>query len=212
MGAGVIGFCYSWWVLTQAAGYQPSADSHYHFTAARYLLRHGPWPSPATGLPFTVFAQLPVDHYWGLHVLLTPFAAISDYSLGLKLAAAVGFSIVFAALAAFFARRQVSHPIAWALLCGLFSNQDWRYLQLRGAQLLLVLEGKAEPLLTGFAASADANLSFDGKRVLFAGKQAANDPWQIWEMTLADRSVRKLTTGKSDAHSGIPAAAEGETV
>jgi len=139
MGAGVIGFCYSWWVLTQAAGYQPSADSHYHFTAARCLLRHGPWPSPATGLPFTVFAQLPVDHYWGLHVLLTPFAAIGDYSLGLKLAAAVGCSIVFAALAAFFARRQVSHPIAWALLCGLFSNQDWRYLQLRGAQLLLPL-------------------------------------------------------------------------
>ena len=139
IGACVIGFCYSWWVLTQAAGYQPSADSHYHFTAARCLLRHGPWPSPALGLPFTIFAQLPVDHYWGLHVLLTPFAAIGDYSLGLKLAAAVGCSFVFAALAAFFARRQVSHPIAWALLCCLFSNQDWRYLQLRGAQLLLPL-------------------------------------------------------------------------
>jgi len=69
----------------------------------------------------------------------------------------------------------------------------------KGAQLLLVHEGKAEPLLTGFAASADANLSFDGKRVLFAGKQAAGDPWQIWETTLADRSVRKLIDAKSDA-------------
>jgi hypothetical protein len=69
----------------------------------------------------------------------------------------------------------------------------------KGAQLLLVHAGKAEPLLTGFAASADANLSFDGKRVLFAGKHAASDPWQIWELTLADRSVRRLIAGASDA-------------
>jgi hypothetical protein len=69
----------------------------------------------------------------------------------------------------------------------------------RGAQLLLVHAGKAEPLVPGFAASADANISFDGKRVLFAGKQAASDPWQIWEMTLADRSLRKLIVGASDA-------------
>jgi hypothetical protein len=68
-----------------------------------------------------------------------------------------------------------------------------------GAQLLLVHAGKAEPLLTGFAASADASISFDGKRVLFAGKQAASDPWQIWELTLADRSVRRLITSASDA-------------
>jgi hypothetical protein len=69
----------------------------------------------------------------------------------------------------------------------------------QGAQLLLVHAGKAEPLLTGFAASADASVSFDGKRVLFAGRQAASDPWQIWEMTLADRSLRKLIAGTSDA-------------
>src|SRR5271157_440988 len=69
----------------------------------------------------------------------------------------------------------------------------------RGAQLLLVHAGKAEPLVTGFAASADANVSFDGKMILFAGKQAANDPWQIWELTLADRSVRKVIATATDA-------------
>jgi hypothetical protein len=69
----------------------------------------------------------------------------------------------------------------------------------KGAQLLLLHAGKAGPLVTGFAASADANISFDGKRVLFSGKQTAGDPWQIWEMTLADRSVRKLISGPSDA-------------
>ena len=41
----------------------------------------------------------------------------------------------------------------------------------KGAQLLMVHAGKAEPLVAGFAASADANISFDGKTVLFAGKQ-----------------------------------------
>jgi hypothetical protein len=69
----------------------------------------------------------------------------------------------------------------------------------KGAQLLVVRQGKAEPLVTGFAATADANISFDGKTVLFAGKQAAGDPWQIWELTLADRSLRKLIAGEGDA-------------
>ncbi|MGD0096706.1 MAG: hypothetical protein ABSB60_09435 [Terracidiphilus sp.] len=69
----------------------------------------------------------------------------------------------------------------------------------KDAQLLLIHAGKAEPLVTGFAASADANVSFDGKRVLFAGKQQADDPWRIWEMTLADHSLRKLIAGASDA-------------
>ncbi len=69
----------------------------------------------------------------------------------------------------------------------------------KGARLLLVHAGKAEPLVTGFAASADANLSFDGRMVLFAGKQSAGDPWQIWEVTLKDRSVRKVMATATDA-------------
>ena len=69
----------------------------------------------------------------------------------------------------------------------------------KGAQLLLVHDGKAEPLVAGFAATADANVSFDGKLVLFAGKKAAGDPWQIWELTLADRSVRQVIATATDA-------------
>ena len=69
----------------------------------------------------------------------------------------------------------------------------------KGAQLLLVHAGKAEPLVAGFAASADANVSFDGQTVLFAGKQTAGDPWQIWELTLKDRSVRKVIATNGDA-------------
>jgi len=69
----------------------------------------------------------------------------------------------------------------------------------KGAQLLLIHEGQAEPLVTGFAATADANVSFDAKTVLFAGKKTEGDPWQIWELTLADRSVRKVIATASDA-------------
>ena len=69
----------------------------------------------------------------------------------------------------------------------------------KGVQLLLVHAGKAEPLVTGFAAAADANVSFDGQTLLFAGKRAADDPWQIWELTLKDRSVRKVIATDTDA-------------
>ncbi len=68
-----------------------------------------------------------------------------------------------------------------------------------GAQLLLVHAGKAEPLVAGFAATADANVSFDGKSVLFAGKQTASDPWQIWEIALNDRTLRRLIASPADA-------------
>lgn len=68
-----------------------------------------------------------------------------------------------------------------------------------GAQLLLVHDGKAEPLANGFAASADANVSFDGQTVLFAGKKLAGDPWQIWEFTLKDRTMRRITDTATDA-------------
>ena len=68
----------------------------------------------------------------------------------------------------------------------------------QGAHLLLVRDGKAETLVSGFAASADANVSFDAKTVLFAGKKSAGDPWQIWELALADHAVRHVIGGTAD--------------
>lgn len=69
----------------------------------------------------------------------------------------------------------------------------------KGAQLLLVHAGKSEPLVPNFAATADANVSFDAQTVLFAGKQNAGDPWQVWELTLKDHSVRKVISTENDA-------------
>ncbi len=68
----------------------------------------------------------------------------------------------------------------------------------KGAQLLLVHDGKAEPLIADFAATADASVSFDAKTILFSGKKAAGDPWQIWEVTLADHSVHQVIAGSTD--------------
>jgi Hydrazine synthase alpha subunit middle domain len=70
---------------------------------------------------------------------------------------------------------------------------------LEGAQLMLVHQGTAVPLVKDFAASADANVSFDGKSVLFAGKRSAGDPWQIWELTIADGSVRRIIDSSTNA-------------
>jgi len=54
-----------------------------------------------------------------------------------------------------------------------------------GAQLF-VFDGKtARALVTGFFATADGAVSFDGARVLFAGKKVSSDVWQVWEIPAA---------------------------
>jgi hypothetical protein len=68
----------------------------------------------------------------------------------------------------------------------------------KGAQLQRIHAGKAEPLVSGFAASADAQVSYDGARVLFAARQSAGDPWQIYELTLQSGAVRKVAGGATD--------------
>ena len=72
-----------------------------------------------------------------------------------------------------------------------------------GAQLLLVHDSKTEPLVKGFAATADADVSYDGKSVLFAGKQTASDSWQIWELNLEDHSLRLVKSTPDDAERPI---------
>jgi len=68
-----------------------------------------------------------------------------------------------------------------------------------GATIQSVVDGKSRPLVPAFAASADATVSFDGRRVLFAGKQKAADPWQIWEVALAGGQPRRIANFREDA-------------
>lgn len=68
----------------------------------------------------------------------------------------------------------------------------------RGAELMILRAGEAKPLVPGFASSADADVSFDGKTVLFAGRKNADDPWQIWAMPV-DGGPRLVYGGRTDA-------------
>jgi hypothetical protein len=48
-------------------------------------------------------------------------------------------------------------------------------------------------LFPAFAASADANVSFDGTHILFAGKRLLSDHWQIWEAGIDGRETKQIT-------------------
>ena len=67
-----------------------------------------------------------------------------------------------------------------------------------GATLRLVTGETQRELAPGFYASADATVSDDGERVLFSGKRAADDHWQIFEVALAGGSPRQITEGGDD--------------
>jgi hypothetical protein len=64
---------------------------------------------------------------------------------------------------------------------------------------IYVKDGKERhPLIPGFAASADPSVSFDGKKLLFAGKAHEHDPWQIWEIEIAGDAPRAVTSLAED--------------
>jgi hypothetical protein len=68
-----------------------------------------------------------------------------------------------------------------------------------GGVTIFIKDGKSQrPLVSGFFATADASVSFDGKNVLFAGKQRARDHWQIWEVSVPPGKLRQNTQCDDD--------------
>ena len=67
-----------------------------------------------------------------------------------------------------------------------------------GAAIFVKSANAERALLPDFAASADPVVSFDGERVLFAGKAHATDAWQIWEIALAGGAARRITASQED--------------
>jgi hypothetical protein len=135
----LVSLVYGWSLIVARWGYQASADSYYHFAVAREIA-HGKLRSELEPrLPWTILMQWPVDHYFGFHLLLAPFAALPNALWGLKLATLLFFIAVPLAMFWFLHARRV--PFAWAccFVPLLFANQDWRYLMLRGGNWLLVL-------------------------------------------------------------------------
>jgi hypothetical protein len=129
-------------------------------------------------------SSIPIFPIAALLLLLCGFSADKPASKAAPASAQVGAPIIVTAAPVIDAMAALSRP-------------DGERFP-KGAHLLIVRDGKAEPLVPNFAASADANVSFDGKTVLFAGKQDAGNPWKIWEMTLADQSVRLVAAGETD--------------
>jgi hypothetical protein len=68
----------------------------------------------------------------------------------------------------------------------------------QGAELMILRGGHAAPFLSGFAASADANISFDGKTVLFSGKRNAADCWQIWIAPIDGAAPHRVARAPAD--------------
>ncbi len=68
-----------------------------------------------------------------------------------------------------------------------------------GARLVLWSPAAASRVATqGFHSAADPCVSFDGKRILFAGKRTAADRWAIYEMTITSGQSRQITHQRGD--------------
>jgi hypothetical protein len=73
-----------------------------------------------------------------------------------------------------------------------------------GARIVLVRAGSKPALLTpGFHSASDPNISFDGQKMLFAGKRRANDRWNIFEMHLDGSQLRQITRDLGDCRNPI---------
>lgn len=95
--------------------------------------------------------------------------------------------------------RQVRTPPAGWDARGLMRS-DW----FEGARLVMVSpEGQVRALSEGFHSACDANVSFDGQRVLFAGRKERNARWRIWEIGLDGQGLRPVSPETLDARSPI---------
>lgn len=64
----------------------------------------------------------------------------------------------------------------------------------QGARLCIVRPGQAPRILAdGFHSACDPAVSFDAKRILFAGKRRPSDRWNIYEMSADGSGIRQVT-------------------
>jgi hypothetical protein len=135
----VASFVYAVSALLAVPGYMASGDSLYHFDVSRKIWAGDLTPDPSRSFPWTIYADWPVDHYWGFHLMNAPFAAFNDSEIGMKVAAATLFALFLVVLHGVMRRRKVPFAWAWALASVMISSQDWRYLQLRGGVVMAAL-------------------------------------------------------------------------
>jgi hypothetical protein len=64
-------------------------------------------------------------------------------------------------------------------------------------------DGSLRILSQGFYSARDPDVSFDSKRILFAGKKRASDYWQIYEMASDGSSLRQVIKAPMDCRQPI---------
>lgn len=70
------------------------------------------------------------------------------------------------------------------------------------ARLCVVFpHGPARILTGGLHSACDPEVSFDAKRILFAGKKAASDNWNIFEVSVDGSNLRQITKNLGDCRS-----------
>lgn len=90
---------------------------------------------------------------------------------------------------------QAARPRAGAML-----SASWGQ---GGRLVLLRADGSTRTLTQDFDSAADPSVSFDGKRVLFAGRKSRTDPWNIFEMAADGSSLRQITKGMGNCRKPI---------
>jgi hypothetical protein len=74
----------------------------------------------------------------------------------------------------------------------------------RGGRLALLLpDGNVRVLSKGFESAADPEVSFDGKRILFAARKTASDHWNIYEMGADGSGPRQVTRNLGDCRNPV---------
>jgi hypothetical protein len=72
-----------------------------------------------------------------------------------------------------------------------------------GGRIVVVRGGEVEVRTGSFHSAVEPDVSFDGKRILFAGQMEAGDPWCVWEMDAGGGSARKITCGPDGARQPV---------
>ncbi|MBN2594313.1 MAG: hypothetical protein JXA81_12465, partial [Sedimentisphaerales bacterium] len=82
------------------------------------------------------------------------------------------------------------------------SGADWFLEFGKGARLIRVNPDSAiEELSRDFHSACDPSISFDASHILFAGKKAPNNNWNIYEMEVDGSNVRQITNGTGNYRS-----------
>ncbi len=71
----------------------------------------------------------------------------------------------------------------------------------RSRLVLVGVDGSVRRLAASFESARDAEVSFDGKRILFAGRRKAGDRWAIYEMGVDGSGIRQVTHFAGDCRS-----------